>query len=221
MSLKNITSDESGVVSMSWTNAGSFDDAGMGLLDDIWESKMPSSTSKNQRRTRALNDDDSPGTQSKRPKVSGGMSSSGETPQQTSNKRSHGGGASGSAKTTAASLIRSLNGCDTLLLESKQCLGLFATSEMCATVPVLSVSKLVDKLEAKLTSQSVEALTQGWEPGQPENRGCELVTNMKSMLSSLMPAKALASCLQAKRGQEDPMGLASVTGYFKLWIMVR
>lgn len=37
MSLKNITSDENGVVSMSWPNAGSFDDVGMGLLDDIWE----------------------------------------------------------------------------------------------------------------------------------------------------------------------------------------
>lgn len=123
-------------------------------------------------------------------------------------------------KTTAASLIRSLNECDTLLLESKQCLGLFASSEMCTTLSVLSVGKLIDKLEGKLTAQSVEALTQGWEPGQPENRGCELVTDMKSMLTSLVPAKALASCLQAKRGQEDPMGLASVTGSFKLWIMV-
>ena len=210
MSLKNIASDENGVVSMSWTNAGSFDDVGMGILDEIWDSKMPSSNSKPQKKTRAIQDD-SP-IQSKKQRLSSGISSSGETPNHPAQKRIHSGGASGSGKTTAASLIRSLNGCDTLLLEGKQCLGLFATSEMCTTVPVLSVCKLIDKLESKLTPQSVETLTQGWEPGQPENRGCEVVAEMKSMLTSFAPAKALACCLQAKRGQEDPMGLASVTG---------
>ena len=79
MSLKNITPDDNGVVSMSWSNAGSFDDVGMGLLDDIWESKMPSSTSKPQKKMRELQDD-SPTTQSKRQRVSSGMSSSGKHP---------------------------------------------------------------------------------------------------------------------------------------------
>ena len=100
-------------------------------------------------------------------------------------------------------MIRSLNGCDTLLLESKQVLGLFEAGEAITTIAVSAVTKLIDKLEGKLSPTSVETLTQGWEPGHPENRGCSLVANMREVVSSLYLAKSLALCMQAKAGSEE------------------
>jgi hypothetical protein len=80
---------------------------------------------------------------------------------------------------------------------------MFEEAETFNAVAAASISKLLDKLEGKLTQSSIEALTQGWEPGQPENRGCELVQKMKAMVASLSLGKNLAQCLQAKPGAED------------------
>ena len=73
-------------------------------------------------------------------------------------------------------------------------------------IAVVTITKLIDKVESKLTAQSVDLLTQGWEAGQPENRGTALVERMKSMASSLQLSKTLAICLQAKSGTEDWWG---------------
>ena len=181
---------------MSWQSTGSHDD-GMGLLDDIWETKMPTGAKGSNKRLKGIEDEE-PG--SKRPRNSSALSSSGDGQRQPKSK---GASTGADKKTTAASLIRSLNGCDSLLLEGQQHLDMFEESETVNAVAVISISKLLDKLDAKLTPASIETLTQGWEAGQPENRGCELVTKMKSMASSLSLAKSLAQCLQAKSGTED------------------
>lgn len=80
---------------------------------------------------------------------------------------------------------------------------MFSAEETLTSIPVSSITKQIDKIEAKLTPQSVDALTSGWEPGQPENRGCHLVSKMRSTLGLLGLAKNLAQSLQAKPGSED------------------
>ena len=196
VSVKSISADDNGNVSLSWQSTG---DDGIGLLDDIWETKMVGAFAKgsNKRIKSIENEDEEP---KKRLRTSSAMTSSGET-QKPSKVR--GGNSAAEKRTTVASLIRSLNGFDSLLLECHQHLKMFEEAETFNAVAAASISKLLDKLEGKLTQSSIEALTQGWEPGQPENRGCELVQKMKAMVASLSLGKNLAQCLQAKPGAED------------------
>lgn len=201
MTVKSITADDHGHVSLAWQSTGSTEDDGMSLLDDIWETKMPTASGSkgSNKRPKPIADEDEGGN--KRGKQSSALSSSGET--QPAAKRVKVSKTTAGKQTSAASLIRSLNGCDTLLLEAQETLDMFAADETFSSVPVASITKQVDKIDAKLTAQSVEFLQQGWEPGQPENRGCQLVSKMRSTLASLALAKNLALSLQAKPGSED------------------
>ena len=196
MSLKNITSDEQGSVSLAWQSVGPASDEGLDLLDDIWETRLPASASKGVFRKRSLVADEE--TVPKKSRQAIAFSSSGD---EQPAKRSR--GATSAAKTNAASLIRSLNGCDSLLLEAQQNLEMFGEDDTMNAIAVATITKLIDKVESKLTAQSVDVLTQGWEAGQPENRGTALVERMKATVSSLQLAKSLAICLQAKPGSED------------------
>ena len=201
MGVKSISSDGDGYVSMKWESIGNTDD-GLSLLDDIWETQMPNS-SKTTKRTKAVEDDD----EEANPKKARQSSGSGETKQPVKRRNTNTGNGNGanasSGKTSTASLVRSLNGCDSLLLEAKQTIQMFADDETVNATPVLTVTKLMDKVESKITPQSIDVLTQGWQAGQPENRGCELVAKLKEMISSLAAVKSVALSLQAKPGTED------------------
>lgn len=210
--VKSISTNDAGQISLSWQSNG---DDGCGLLDDIWETKMPSSTTKgNSRKANALRDeedDDTQETSSRRPKTSSAMSSNGEPPAKRSRVAT--GQSSASKQASAATLIRMLNGCDSLLLEGNQILQMFGSDETLLSVQPIAIVKLTDKFESKLTSSMVETLTQGWQQGHAENRGCELVGKMRTMLSHLSLAGVLSQCLHAKPGMKDIGGDGMCWGY--------
>ena len=201
MGVKAISSDNDGYVTMKWESTGNSDD-GLSLLDDIWETQMPNSSTKNPKRIKTAIEDDDDETVPKKARQSSG---SGETKAPAKKRQGNfgGGNAASSAKTSTASLVRSLNGCDSLLLEATQTIQMFGGDETITATPVCTVTKLIDKVESKITPQSIDTLTQGWQAGQPENRGCELVAKLKDMSRSLVAVKSVALSLQAKPGTED------------------
>lgn len=195
LSVKSITTDDRGYVSMSWSSTGSASD-GMSMLDDIWETSLPASRPGKAKRGQA-SIEDGPNSPESRKRSRGNQSNCSENTSQNDNPRKR------NLQTAQASLVRSLNGCDTLILEATQVLEMVAEDETAMSVGVLQVNKIVEKMEAKLTQQSIEVLTQGWQEGQPENRGTKCVGKMKDMLSSLKSVLVLVQSLQAKSGTED------------------
>ena len=82
-------------------------------------------------------------------------------------------------------------------------MDLLAEDETVKSVGILMMTKLMDKIAAKLTNESVAFLTNNWETGQPKNRGCAVVEKLKLLQGSLTCAFPVVQSLQSRSDAED------------------
>lgn len=105
ITVKNITTDDHGHVSLAWQSTGSTDD-GLSLLDEVWETKMPTAGASSKgpnKRPKAVADEDE--GVSKKGKTPSGMSSSGETQPGSKRAKVSTVGKQTSAKTNKRSIV--------------------------------------------------------------------------------------------------------------------
>lgn len=204
LAVKALSTNESGMVNLKWCNSSTHadEDANMNFLDDVWGASLPSASAPKAPK-RALDDGSEDESDPKKVKGSSGDDGSNSQPQPKEAKAKAKSSAARSGQTSEATRIRTLNGCDSLALEASQTLELLAGDDTVKSVGIASVTKLLDKIAAKLTPESISFLTSNWEAGQPLNRGCTVVEKMKNLQESLNLALPVVQSLQSKNDGQD------------------
>lgn len=209
LSLNSVAANDAGEVGMKWcsTSKTQEEDVNMSFLDDIWGTALPSSTCRGSKR-HALEDgsDGEAESEAKKRRHNSSGEDTQEKPEKPEkvekpNKRRQ--GPETGKQTGAATLVRVLNGCDSLALEARQNLDLLAEEDTMRSIGSAAISKLLDKIASKLTTDSIAYLTEHWETGQPLNRGCHVVEKLKSLHEGIKLAHPVVLALQARSGTKD------------------